>query len=126
MLHLKDVPGDFHMSLLNNHAVRMLSLSGLGVKVFCCWLKGGQCRARKEMLMGIVEFGKGLPHCIQMEMGSILDCSSYSLEALLPHKHSLKQNNFGSRSSHSAVSGLATSFPSLFALLLTPALFSAQ
>lgn len=59
------------MTLLKNCAVRMLSLSGLEAKVFCCWLKGGQCRARNEMLMGEGEFGKSLSH-IQMERGEHL------------------------------------------------------
>lgn len=67
MVHQEDLPGDFHMILHRDYAVRMLSLCGLGVKVFCCWLKGGQCRARNEMLQGVGEYGKGLPHCIQME-----------------------------------------------------------
>lgn len=72
MVHLEDLPDDFHMTLLKNHAARMLSLSGLGGKVFCCWLKGGQCKARNEMLMGVGEFGKDLPHHFQMEMGEHL------------------------------------------------------
>lgn len=60
------------MTVLKHHAVRMLSLCRLGVKALYCWSKGGQCRARNEMLMGVGEFGKGLPHCIQMEMGEHL------------------------------------------------------
>lgn len=93
VVHQEDLPGDFHMTLLKNHTVRVLSLCGLGVKAFCCWLKGGQWRARTEMFMGIGEFGKGLPHCIQQEMGEPWGCSFYSLAALL-HKLSLKRKQF--------------------------------
>lgn len=80
MVHQEDLPGDFHMTLHRDSAVRMLSLCGLGVKAFCCWLKGGQCRVRNEMLLGVGEFGKGLPHCIQMEVGEHLRLQFLLLE----------------------------------------------